>query len=53
MSQPLRVLLAEDNHNDAEMVLRALRTAGFDPDWHRVETEQDFLDPTVSKVGRS
>ena len=44
MSQPLRVLLAEDNSNDAEMVLRALRQAGFEPDWNRVETEQDFLD---------
>ena len=44
MSQPLRVLLAEDNPNDSEMVLRALRQAGFDPDWNRVETEQDFLD---------
>ena len=44
MSQPLRVLLAEDNPNDSEMVLRALRTAGFDPDWTRVETEKDYLD---------
>jgi PAS domain S-box-containing protein len=44
MSQPLRVLLAEDNLNDAELVLRALRMAGFSPDWHRVETEQDFLE---------
>ena len=44
MSQPLRVLLAEDNLNDSEMVLRALRLAGFEPDWSRVETEQDFLD---------
>ena len=44
MSQPLRVLLAEDNSHDAEMVLRALRMAGFEPDWNRVETEEDFLD---------
>ncbi|WP_395746496.1 PAS domain S-box protein [Prosthecobacter sp.] len=43
MSQPLRVLIAEDNPNDAELVLRALRQAGFAPDWHRVETEEDFL----------
>ncbi len=43
MSQPLRVLLAEDNLSDAELVLRALRMAGFSPDWYRVETEQDFL----------
>ena len=44
MSQPLRVLLAEDNPNDSELVLRTLRQAGFDPDWTRVETEQDYLD---------
>ncbi len=43
MSQPLRVLLAEDNLNDADLVLRALRQSGFEPDWHRVETEPDFL----------
>jgi PAS domain S-box-containing protein len=43
MSQPLRVLLVEDNPNDSELVLRALRNAGFDPNWQRVETEQDFL----------
>ena len=50
MSQSLRVLLAEDNHNDAEMVLRALRQAGFEPDWHRVETEQDFLDHLMPDI---
>lgn len=44
MIQPLRVLLAEDNPNDSELVLRTLRQAGFDPDWSRVETEQDYLD---------
>mgnify|MGYP000187317877 FL=1 len=44
MSQPLRVLLAEDNPNDSELVLRSLRQAGFDPDWTRVETETDYLD---------
>ncbi len=50
MSQPLRVLLAEDNSNDAEMVLRALRQAGFEPDWNRVETEQDFLDQLMPDI---
>jgi PAS domain S-box-containing protein len=50
MSQPLRVLLAEDNHADAELVLRALRQAGFEPDWNRVETEQDFLDQLMPGI---
>lgn len=43
MNEPLRVLLLEDNANDAELVLRALRQAGFEPDWRRVELESEFL----------
>lgn len=43
MSQPLRVLLVEDDPDDAELVLHELRKAGFDPVWHRVETEADYL----------
>lgn len=44
MTQTLRVLIVEDNPNDAELVLRELRRTGFDLDWHRVETAQDYLD---------
>jgi len=43
MTQPLRVLIVEDNATDAELVLRELRRAGFDPDWRRVDTEADYL----------
>ena len=43
MSQPLRVLIVEDNPNDAELVLRELRHAGFNPDSKRVDTEADYL----------
>jgi pentatricopeptide repeat protein len=43
MPQPLRVLLVEDDPNDAELVLHELRKAGFEPDWHRVDTEADYL----------
>jgi len=43
MTQPLRVLLVEDNATDAELVLRELRRAGFEPDWQRVDTEADYL----------
>ena len=43
MPQPLKVLIAEDNLVDAEMVLRELRRAGFAPDWTRVDTEAGFL----------
>ena len=43
MSHPIKILIVEDNPNDAELLLRELRHAGFEPDWQRVETEPDFL----------
>lgn len=39
----LRVLIVEDNPLDAELVLRELRRSGFEPVWHRVDTEVEFL----------
>ncbi len=38
----LRVLILEDNPDDAELVLRELRRGGFEPEWERVETAEDF-----------
>ncbi|MEW5849086.1 MAG: EAL domain-containing protein [Myxococcota bacterium] len=38
MSKPLRVLLVEDNPDDAELLLRQLRKAGYDPHYQRVDT---------------
>jgi two-component system cell cycle sensor histidine kinase/response regulator CckA len=35
---PLRVLIVEDSVADAELVLRTLRQAGFEPAYRRVET---------------
>jgi two-component system, cell cycle sensor histidine kinase and response regulator CckA len=52
-SQPLRVLLVEDNPNDMELVLRELRGAGFKPEWHRVDTEAEYserLDPNLDII---
>ena len=43
MAEALQLLIAEDNPNDAELLLRALRRSGFEPTWVRVETETDFL----------
>lgn len=43
MKQALQVLMVEDNPNDAELLLVELRRAGFDPQWTRVETENEFL----------
>ncbi|MBI5842502.1 MAG: PAS domain S-box protein [Chloroflexi bacterium] len=43
MSIPLRVLILEDRPVDAELLLRELRQAGFDPEWQQVETEEEYL----------
>ncbi len=51
--RPLRVLLVEDRPTDAELIVRQLKRAGFDPSWHRVENEQEFvaaLDPTLDVI---
>lgn len=41
--KPLRVLIAEDNPIDAELVIRELRRAGYNPESERVDTEEDFI----------
>jgi len=47
MSKPIaksiQVLLLEDREVDAELLIRELQRAGYDPQWTRVETEPDFL----------
>jgi PAS domain S-box-containing protein len=53
MSTPLRLLILEDRPEDAELMLRELRRAGFVPDWRQVETEADYLaglDPTLDVI---
>ncbi len=50
---PLKVLIAEDNPSDVELMLRDLRRAGFVPDCRRVETEAEFianLDPSIDII---
>ena len=45
MPQSLKVLLVEDNPDDAKMVLRELKRGRFWPSsWQRVDTEAAFLD---------
>lgn len=43
MSTPLRVLILEDRETDAELMIFELRQAGYDPEWRRVDNEQDYL----------
>lgn len=40
--QPLNILIAEDSDDDAEMLLRALRQAGMEVRWQRVQTREAF-----------
>ena len=42
MAKPISVLIVEDSPADAELVLRQLRRAGFDPTWTRVDNEADL-----------
>ena len=40
---PIRVLVLEDNPDDAELGILELTRAGFDPSWQRVQNETDFV----------
>jgi two-component system cell cycle sensor histidine kinase/response regulator CckA len=42
MAIPLRTLIVEDSAIDAELLVIALRSAGYDPAWTRVDTEPQF-----------
>jgi PAS domain S-box-containing protein len=50
MPQPLKVLIVEDNPADAELLVRSLRHAGFEPDWQRVDTEHAFVEHLHDKL---
>ena len=43
MPNQIRVVIVEDRADDAELMIRELRRAGFQPRWKRVETEDDYL----------
>lgn len=43
MSSPLRVLILEDDPDDAELILRELKQAGLAVDWRQVASEADFV----------
>jgi two-component system, cell cycle sensor histidine kinase and response regulator CckA len=43
MAEKIKILIAEDSQDDAELMVAELCRAGFAPVWKRVETEPDFL----------
>ena len=43
MSRPLRVLLLEDSEDDAELILRALRQGGYEPEHRRAESAEEMV----------
>ena len=40
MPVPIRLLMVEDSESDALLIVRQLRTAGYEPQYERVDTEQ-------------
>ena len=53
MTTPLRVLIAEDDPLDAELLVRQLKRAGYAPVWERVDSEDEFrlaLTPEIELV---
>jgi signal transduction histidine kinase/CheY-like chemotaxis protein len=43
MRKSLKILIAEDSEDDAELVVAQLRREGFEPEWKRVDSEADFV----------
>ncbi|OYV74979.1 MAG: hypothetical protein B7Z66_14595 [Chromatiales bacterium 21-64-14] len=42
MIETLQVLVVEDSEDDCELLLRALRAGGYDPQWERVDSAQSL-----------
>ncbi|HEU5124461.1 MAG TPA: PAS domain S-box protein [Verrucomicrobiae bacterium] len=53
MAIRLKTMMVEDSAADAELLAMALQSAGFDPEWTRVDNERDFcagLEPSLQIV---
>ena len=44
MNRQIKILVIEDNPDDAELAIGYLHQAGFQVEWTRAQTEQDYLD---------
>ena len=43
MANPIRLLIVEDLHSDAELMVYELRRVGMNPQWKCVDCEADYL----------
>lgn len=43
MAEFIRVLIVEDDSDDAELMVRTLARAGFALQWNRVDTEAEYV----------
>lgn len=50
MTQSLKVLVVEDSHDDALLLIREIKKGGFSPEWRRVETEDALLKELNTKL---
>lgn len=50
MGTPLRVVILEDRPTDVQLILYELRAANFEPDWTRVDSEEEFLTQLKSPI---
>jgi signal transduction histidine kinase len=48
--EPIRLLIAEDEPTDVELLVRELARSGYAPEWRRVDTETAFLEALDAPV---
>jgi len=51
MTTPINILMVEDSPEDTLLLLNRLKSAGFEPQWKRVQTEPDYLAKTEAGAG--
>jgi two-component system cell cycle sensor histidine kinase/response regulator CckA len=50
MPKTLKVLIVEDREEDARLLVHELKRAGFDPEWKRVDHEQEYRQSLVPEL---
>ncbi len=48
MSAPLRVLIVEDSEADCQLIVRELRRGGYEPEFRRVDTADQFAEAVAA-----